>query len=238
MRTTLIAGAALALVFAPTPSIAGPATSAIEAPAEDVAPVDDEAPADDTAPSSPTEEAPAAAADPAEPAPAAVDESTPRATGGVGGHVTDADDPDADRARTELEGDTLGDDDGPRQRMTRLEAAGWWTMFGAIALGTAGGVFAGLAESRIDEAERLGLTVGEDGRLPLYDDEAAEYDELVGQARGYNTTAITLLAIGGAAVVTSIALFSVEGARKRKQARRVEARASFGPTRAAVEVHF
>jgi hypothetical protein len=130
--------------------------------------------------------------------------------------VIASDDPDATKATRELEGETLGSTlpAGVPERMSRLQRAAWWTMFGAIGLGATGGVFAGLVERQEDRAVRLQRTYDLDaGARPTYADVRAEYEGIVDRGEAYQATSISLLSVGAAAFVTSVVLFSVNAAR-------------------------
>jgi hypothetical protein len=142
---------------------------------------------------------------------------TPQA-GGIAG-VVSADDPDATKATRELEGDSLGDalPAGVPERMTRLQRAAWWTMFGAIGLGATGGVFAGLVERQEDRAVRLQRTYDLDaGARPIYEDVRSEYESIVDRGEAYEATSMSLLGVGAAAFVASVVLFSVNASRTAK----------------------
>ena len=148
--------------------------------------------------------------------------------GGVAGAIVDPDDPNAGRAQSDLEGESLdGELAGVPERMPKLQAAGWWTTFSAVALATAGGVFAGVAEVREDEAERLAYSFDLlEGRSPLYGDVADDYERLLDEGNTYQWVARGLVIAGGATLVAGIALFAVDGAQRRKAARGGSSRAA------------
>lgn len=139
--------------------------------------------------------------------------------GGVG-NVVDADDPDAKKATAELEGEQLGDDlpPGVPERMAPMQAAAWWTMFGAVTLGATGGVFAGLAEREEDQARRLQRTFdSETGARLSFADVKDDYDASVRRGTAYAWTSRGVLIAGGALLVTSVALFAVHAKRRRAE---------------------
>lgn len=186
---------------------------------------------------SPAEEPPSEpATEPAtEPAPDAPDETLqpevteiqhqpPPAGGGIGGAVVDPNDPNATRAQSDLEGEKLDDDvEGVPERLPKLQAAGWWTTFGAVALATTGGIFSGIAETRQDEAERMAYTFDlETGRATLYGSVADEYETLLREGETYQWVSRGLIIAGGATLIAGIAVFAVDGARRRKASRSSE----------------
>jgi hypothetical protein len=141
--------------------------------------------------------------------------------GGVAGAIVDPDDPNAGRAQSDLEGESLDTTiAGVPERLPKLQAAGWWTTFTAVALATSGGIFAGVAEVREDEAERLAygfdLTTG---RSTLYGPASAEYERLLREGNTYQWVARGFIIAGAATLVTGIALFAVDASRRRKAAR-------------------
>ncbi len=151
-----------------------------------------------------------------------VDQTDVPTGGGVAGAIVDPDDPNAGRAQSDLEGESLDTDvAGVPERLPKLQVAGWWTTFTAVALATTGGVFAGIAEVREDEAERLAygfdLTTG---RSTTYGPVAAEYERLLDEGNRYQWVARGFVIAGGIALVTGIALFAADGAQRRKAALR------------------
>lgn len=135
-----------------------------------------------------------------------------------GNAVVDADDPDASRASSELEGTAI---QGPLpantpEKLPKLQAAGWWTLFGAFALGATGGVFAGMAEVQEDRAARLASMVDDQGNLLKYADYSETYEGHLSRGSTYAWVARGFVIAGGAAVVTAIALFATDYRRKRK----------------------
>ena len=150
-----------------------------------------------------------------------------------------ADDPEARRAEAELEGTALNSDasaDVPA-RLPPLQRAGWWSMFGAFALASTGGVFAGLAEVQEDKAERLTLTLDADtGARLVYADVEGEYADILRIGRRDAAIAKGFLAAGGAFLVAGVALFIVHATRGRKAASK--AKAQLRPTGGGLEVRF
>jgi hypothetical protein len=103
------------------------------------------------------------------------------------------------------------------ERMRSMQAAAWWTLFGAFAVGTTAGVFSGLAVRQQDRALRV-ATVFEPGtgRQPLYADKKAEYDTILRRGRAFQGSAIALATLAGAAAVTAAVLFIVDERRRRR----------------------
>lgn len=157
--------------------------------------------------------------------------------GGVAGSVVSADDPAAKQAQADLEGEALDREstDVPA-RMQPLQTAAWWTMFGAVALATAGGIFSGLAERQEDEAERLalGFDIESGKRLP-YEDNADEYEAILDKGNTYQWTSRGFLIGAGVVLATSIALFAVHGKRSKREKRQARLR---GVSPLGVEVEF
>ncbi|PRP97892.1 hypothetical protein ENSA5_31250 [Enhygromyxa salina] len=151
--------------------------------------------------------------------------------GGVAGAVVDPDDPNAARAQSDLEGESLDSDlAGVPERVPKLQAAGWWTTFSAVALATTGGILAGIAETRQDEAERMAYSFDLDtGRTTLYGPVAADYEGLLSQGQTYQWIARGFIIAGGATLIAGIALFSVDGVRRRRAARSESARVRLDP---------
>jgi hypothetical protein len=185
---------------APGPS-EGPAEAPVEAPGE---PVPDEPPDNELQPTVTEVER--------EPAPTG---------GGVAGAVVDPNDPNATRAQSDLEGEKLDADvEGVPERLPKLQAAGWWTTFTAVALATTGGIFSGVAETREDEAERLAYTFDlETGRATSYGSVADDYERILREGQNYQWVARGFIIAGGATLIASIAVFAVDGARRRRAAR-------------------
>lgn len=140
--------------------------------------------------------------------------------GGIAGAIVDPNDPNATRAQSDLEGERLDDVAGVPDRMRRLQAAGWWTTFTAVALATSGGIFAGVAEVRQDRAERLAYGFDlTSSRTTLYGPVASEYERLLDQGYTYQWVARGLIIAGGASLAVSIGLFIADGVKQRKSAR-------------------
>ena len=142
-------------------------------------------------------------------------------TAGMGGRMISADDPEAKRARAELEGSSLNSDkatlaDVPA-RLPPLQRGAWWSMFGAFALASTGGVFAGLAEVQEDKAERLAITLdsGTGMQLP-YADIQGEYEDILRVGRRDAAVARGLIAGGAGFLVGGMVLFIVHAVRARK----------------------
>lgn len=173
--------------------------------------------------------APAASSEPAAaPAPATeqVSVETEAAPTGMGANVISAADPEAKRARSDLEGTTIaGPDLNLPQRLQPLQRGAWWSLFGAFALASAGGVFAGLAEVQEDRARRLATGIDlQGGGQSLYADKQAEYEDLLATGERQQNLARGLLIGGGVALAAALALFAVHGAREAKKQPRARAR--------------
>jgi hypothetical protein len=153
--------------------------------------------------------------------------------GGVAGAIVDPNDPNATRAQSDLEGEKLDADvEGVPDRLPKLQAAGWWTTFTAVALATTGGIFAGVAETRQDEAERLAYTFDlSTGRATLYGSVADEYEQILREGQNYQWVARGFIIAGGATLIAGIAVFAVDGARRRKAARSGDTTARVGGAR-------
>ncbi len=159
-------------------------------------------------------------------------------TAGMGGRLIAADDPEARRAEAELEGTALNRDvsaDVPA-RLPPLQRAGWWSMFGAFALASTGGVFAGLAEVQEDKAERLTLTLdASTGSKLVYEGIEAEYDDILRVGRRDAALAKGFLVAGGGFLIAGVALFIVHATRGRKAS---AATARLRPAAGGLEVRF
>lgn len=143
--------------------------------------------------------------------------------GGMGGRLIDADDPEARRAEAELEGTALDDKvrAGVPKRLPPLQRAAWWCMFGTFALGSTGGVFAGLAEVQEDEAQRVVVTLdtGTGGQQLYAGSARAEYEAALRTGRRDANIARGFLAGAGVTLVAGVVLFIVHATRARKQGR-------------------
>jgi hypothetical protein len=161
-------------------------------------------------------------------------------TAGMGGRLVSATDPEARRAKAELEGTALDKNtsaDVPK-RLHPQQRAAWWCMFGAFALGSAAGVFAGLAEVQEDKATRLAITLdSETGSALLYADTRAEYEDILRVGRRDAAVARGLLAGAGGFLVGGIALFIVHAVKSRKAATK-PGTARVGLARGGLEVRF
>jgi len=139
----------------------------------------------------------------------------------MGGRMISANDPEAKRARAELEGSSLDSDkaalaDVPA-RLPPLQRGAWWSMFGAFTLASAGGVFAGLAEVQEDRAERLAITLDSSTGMQLpYADIQGEYEDILRIGRRDAAVAKGLIAGGAGFLVGGVVLFIVHAVRARK----------------------
>lgn len=218
LLVTTLAWPAHALA-APPESEAGGEVEGPAAPAEPEAPA--EAPTETAAEATPENGATPESPQPAVEPEVVVEQPDAPTGGGVAGNVISADDPDANRAKSDLEGDTLEDDvEGVPDKLPALQAAGWWAAFGTVAFGTAGGLFIGLAEREEDEAERLAqsLDLGT-GRREEYANVSDDYEQALSTGQLYQNVAIGMFVVSGVALIASVTLFSVNGARNRKEKR-------------------
>ena len=140
-------------------------------------------------------------------------------TAGMGGRLMSTTDPEARRAKAELEGTSLSKNpsaDVPK-RLPPLQRGAWWSMFGAFALGSAAGVFAGLAEVQEDKATRLAITLDSTtGSALVYADHKAEYEKILSVGRRDAAAARGLIAGAGGFLVAGVVLFIVHAVRTRK----------------------
>lgn len=210
--------AVVALIAAPLPARAqSPAT----APAEQTPAADKPRPADKDVPVEPV------TAPPEQPK---VDLVAPpnnvSQSAGVGGtRAVATNDAESRRARAELEGTALSDKpaEGVPDRLPPLQRGAWWTLFAGFALAAGGGVFAGLAETEEDRAERIVATIDPDtGGALQYTEARAEYEEILARGRRDAAVAQGLLIVGAAVVAAGVGLFIADGV-KRKKASRVRA---------------
>lgn len=140
-------------------------------------------------------------------------------TAGMGGRMMSTTDPEARRAKAELEGTSLDKDaraDVPK-RLPPLQRRAWWSMFGAFALGSAAGVFAGLAEVQEDKAERLAITLDSmTGSALIYSDVQSEYEQILRVGRRDAAVAKGLIAGASGFLVAGVVLFIVQAVKTRK----------------------
>lgn len=142
-------------------------------------------------------------------------------------------DPEAKRAKAELEGTALRDKpvEGVPERLPPLQRGGWWALFAGFALGSAGGVFAGLAETEEDKATRLIAQIDpETGSSVQYADVKGEYGEILARGRRDAALAQGFLAVGGVALAVGIGLFIADRVKRRPN----RVRAGLG----GLQVHF
>jgi len=145
------------------------------------------------------------------------------ANAGMGGRMISAEDPEARRAEAELEGTALDKQAraGVPRRLPPMQRAAWWCMFGTFALGSTGGVFAGLAEVQEDEAQRVAITLDTDsgGQQQYVGDVRNEYETALATGKRDATIARGFLAASSVTLVAGIVLFIVHATRARKQGR-------------------
>lgn len=211
------------------PEGSGPAASPSDADvAPDPAPETDPDPAPDPSP----DPAPDPPADPqADPEDADVvdtgtlDDRDPAAQ-------PDAPDPVQDEAAPAADDAAAADEVPELPELSTLQTAGWWTLFGAFAVGTTAGVFAGLAERQEDRALRLAtLFDSETGMQPIYEDHREDYETHLRRGVAFERTAIGLGAVAGAVLVTGIVLFAIDASRRRagdRDTRRARVRPGLG----------
>jgi len=233
---------ALALSLAGGPVAAAPTADAPPSPSDPAAgaPDADEEPATPPEPSPETDVS--SESEPSNPTASSspdliVESEEPESYSGIGGSVVSSTDPEAKRARADLEGTALlenASDDVP-ERLPPLQRAAWWTMFGTFALATTGGVFAGMAEVQEDRALRLSSIIDlETGGRYSYDDKKAEYDEILDKGARQAGIARGFLIGAGVTLVAGIALFAVDAKRSKKKTTRARVR----PTGGGLEVRF
>ena len=101
--------------------------------------------------------------------------------------------------------------------LTPLQTAGWWTLFGAIAVATAGGVFVGLIDTKEGQISRIAKNTDatSGGSAPIFAAKMDRYDELVRQGQSYEKTAHALLITGGLAAAASLTLFIIDSKRNK-----------------------
>lgn len=219
-RVGLAVAASLVLVVTPTRALAAPP----EQPASDDGEVLEGTPTETsiTEPSVEPEPEPEPESSELAPEPEVteVEQRDVPSGGGVAGAIVDPDDPNATRAQSDLEGERLDSATGVPDRLPRLQAAGWWTTFTAVALATSGGIIAGVAEVRQDQAERLAYSFDLDsGRAIAYGPVASEYERLLAEGNTYQWVARGLIIAGGATLIASIGLFAADGVQRRKAKR-------------------
>ncbi|KIG13852.1 hypothetical protein DB30_07507 [Enhygromyxa salina] len=160
--------------------------------------------------------------------------------GGVAGAIVDPNDPNATRAQSDLEGESLSDNvAGVPERLPRLQAAGWWTTFGAVALATTGGILAGVAETRQDKAERLAYGFDlSTGRTNLYGPLAGEYEQLLRQGQTYQWLARGFIIGGAATLVAGVAIFAIDASQRRRGGRSTTAGVRLDPSLGGLSLRF
>ena|SRR5688572_11740842 len=242
---TAIAVAGLPCVAAAAPD-AAPSEPAAPPPIADPDAVPPEAPLpEEPVPEEPTTEQPSDDVDAPPPAtqdagttkkpePAAEPERKPAPIEDAEGNVAPPPATEAEEAAEEEE----AEDELPP--LTKLQTAGWWTLFGAFAVGTTAGVLAGLAERQEDRALRLAtLFDGETMAQPEYEDEQAEYERYLRRGKAYQRGAIGLAAVSGAVVIAGIVLFAIDASRRKAAGKSAQrARVQVRPTVGGWEVAF
>lgn len=167
-----------------------------------------------------------------------VETEEPESSAGIGGSVISSTNPEARRARADLEGTALLDEEPSSdvpERLPPMQRAAWWTMFGTFALATTGGVFAGMAEVQEDRALRLASTVDlTTGGAYLYGDKQGEYQEILDKGERQAWIARGFLIGAGVTLIAGIALFAVDAKRRKEKPNRARLR----PTGSGLEVRF
>ncbi len=216
---------AASLVAAPTPLWAAPASGeaseAVKPEAAEPEPAEPEA----------------AEPEAAEPVEVEVEGEAPSTGTSSMGALVDENDPNSKRAQSDLEGESLDTGAKVPERLPKLQTAGWWLLFGGVAVATAGGVLAGLAETREDDAERLAhafdLTTG----TTLYGSVADDYEKTLREGVAFQNAARGLIIAGGAVVLGGVACFIADGvARKRSTGK--QARIRMQPSAGGLAVRF
>lgn len=205
---------AFAVPFAPPPVARAQAPQPAPAPSE---PAAKDPPAD---PAPPTHEAVTHEVTAPPPAPKAELVAPPNnVSQGAGlGTAVATTDPEAKRARAELEGGALPGKpaEGVPERLPPLQRAGWWSVFGGFALASVGGVFAGLAEAEEDRATRLVSQIDpETGGALQYSEFQADYEAILARGRRDAVLAQSFVAAGAVVLAAGIALFVADRVKRR-----------------------
>jgi hypothetical protein len=214
-----VAGASLP-VHAQGPSAPATAPAAAPAPESKPAPAQDASKQDPPAPDGKEpgpQTQPVTAPPPAGQADLVAPPNNVSQSAGLGSTVATTD-PEAKRAKAELEGTALRDKpaDGVPERLPPLQRAGWWCVFGGFALASTGGVFAGLAETEEDKAARLIAQLDpETGASLQYADVKGEYDDILARGRRDAVLARSFLAAGGVVLAAAIGLFIADRVKRR-----------------------
>lgn len=163
-------------------------------------------------------------------------------TAGMGGRLVSSTDPEARRAKAELEGTSLDktpNADVPK-RLPPMQRRAWWLMFGAFAVGSAGGVMAGLAEVQEDKATRLAITLDSStGAALVYADIKDEYEHTLRVGRRDAAAARGLVAAASGFLVAGVVLFIVHAVKARKAAEPTKpASPRLGLARGGLELRF
>lgn len=214
----------MAVIASPLPVSAAPPGPTSEGPEAEPAPPATSEAAEPAEPAEP----PAATLEPAETPEVELEEPEAPVSGGMG-TVVDPNDPNATRAQSDLEGEKLDSGtDGVPERLPKLQTAGWWTVFAGVGIATAGGVVAGIAETREDEAERLAygfdLTTGQ---RSVYGDVADDYERIVREGQTYQWVARGLIIAGATVVVAGLGLFIADAVERKHGRARPSARVRF-----------
>ncbi len=127
--------------------------------------------------------------------------------------------------------------------LTRLQRAGWWTLFSAFTVGTLAGVFGGLAQQQENKAVELATAFNLDTAAQnVFADKKSEWDRIHRRGRAFEGTAIGFATVAGALAIASVSLFIVDAVRTRRNKHQAKDSAAKGPrihvSPAALEVHF
>ncbi|MFV8748969.1 hypothetical protein ACNOYE_00300 [Nannocystaceae bacterium ST9] len=184
-------------------------------------------------------DAPAEGGEESEPIDVEVEEGEEPSSGGVMGvGVVDPNDPAAKRAQSDLEGESLDKTEGVPERLPKLQAAGWWLVFGGVSLAAAGGVLGGIAETREDEAERLAYGFSlETGTTTQFGPVADEWNQTLREGRAFQAAARGLIIGGAVVLLAGVGVFIADGVqRKRSRAERPRVRVQ--PSSSGVVLRF
>lgn len=106
------------------------------------------------------------------------------------------------------------------EKLTRMQVAGWWTIFGGVALGTIGGVLSGLSEREEDRALRLSVQFDtQTGAQAQYEDVKGEYEAALDKGQRQANAAIAFGVLGLAACIAGVAVLTADGVKRRKASR-------------------
>ena len=109
------------------------------------------------------------------------------------------------------------DTDAVPERLSPMQTAGWWTLFGGVAVATLAGVMAGLAERQEDRALRLAVRFELDtGAQTEFADVQGDYESTLRKGRAQANAGIALAVLGLAASIAGVAVLAVAAKAQRK----------------------